>query len=441
MAQSVKILSIRLLLVMCLSSIVRAACPVGDLNGDCYVDSLDLQIFAEQWLTAPAQDSPAPPVDLNADSRVDMADFALAATNWCKAGIALVINEFSASNSSLITDPQGQYDDWIEIYNAGDKAIDLGGMYLTDDLDQPTRWRIPYNNPAATTVPAGGYLLIWADGDAGQPGLHANFRIDADGEELGLFAADGITLTDSVVFDHQTADISYGRYPDASCHWRLMASPTPGLANVSLYLGFVEDVEFSRDSCLCHAPLSVAMSTKTEGAVIYYTLDGSSPYSYARGIPMGTVYSAPITIPRTTTVKVVAFKRGWRPTDVVTRRYVFLDSDVQSFSSNLPIVVVDTLGKAPGQGEETPAFACFIDTTSQARARITDKADLVCNAGINIRGKSSAGFPKKQYHLETWDEYDQDSDLSVFGFPAESDWVLQAQYSDKSLMRNFLPYT
>ncbi len=421
MAQSVKICSKYLFFILCLSGIVRAACPVGDLNGDCYVDSLDLQIFAEQWLTAPAQDSAEVAVDLNADSRVDMADFALAATNWCKAGIALVINEFCASNSNLIADPQGQYDDWIEIHNASNEAMNVGGMYLTDDVAQPTRWRIPTNNPTTTTIPAGGYLLIWADGDMGQPGLHANFQLDAGGEELGLFAADGVALIDSVVFDSQTADISYGRYPDASCHWRLMASPTPGDANVSVYQGIVAEVEFSHDNCLCYAPISVAMTTKTEGAFIYYTLDGSSPYSYARGVPMGTGYGAPVTISKATTLKVVAWKPGWKPTDVQTRRYVFLGGDVQSFSSNLPIVVIDTLGKAPGQGEETPAFACFIDTTSQGRARITDKPDLVSNAGINIRGKSSSGFPKKQYHLETRDEYDRDSDVSVLGFPAESD--------------------
>jgi hypothetical protein len=423
-------------LILFWTTAVRAACPVGDLNGDCQVNSLDLAVLAEHWLTAPDL-----PTDLTGDSSIDMADFAVLAKGWCKSGMALAINELSASNSSCITDPQGEYDDWIEICNPGNKAINIGGMYLSDDLSDPTKWRIPADNPLSTTVAANGYLLIWADGDTGDAGLHANFRLDAAGEELTLFDIDGRTLIDNVVFDHQIPDISYGRYPDASPHWRLMAFPTPGSPNIGIYQGFVANVEFSRDSGLAHAPFSVTLATETEGATIYYTLDGSNPYSYARGIPIGATYTGPITISRTTTVKVMAWKPGWKPSDVQTRRYVFLASDVQSFSSNLPIVIIDTLGKAPGQGEETPAFACFIDTTSQGRARITDKADLVCNAGINIRGKSSAGFPKKQYHLETRDEYDQDSDVSIFGFPAESDWVIQAQYSDKSLMRNFLPYT
>ncbi len=76
-----------------------------------------------------------------------------------------------ASNNNSIKDPQGQYDDWIEIYNYGSDAIDIGGMHLTDNLSIPTKWRIRIN----TTIPAGGYLLIWADNDTADPGLHTNF--------------------------------------------------------------------------------------------------------------------------------------------------------------------------------------------------------------------------------------------------------------------------
>ncbi|MHC4586750.1 MAG: lamin tail domain-containing protein, partial [Planctomycetota bacterium] len=75
------------------------------------------------------------------------------------AQIPLVINEFMASNSSSARDPQGQYDDWIEIYNYGSVAIDIGGFYLTDNPAVPTKWRIPDTNPAVTTIGAGGYLL------------------------------------------------------------------------------------------------------------------------------------------------------------------------------------------------------------------------------------------------------------------------------------------
>ncbi|MFZ2147039.1 MAG: CotH kinase family protein, partial [Sedimentisphaerales bacterium] len=373
--------------------------------------------------------------------------------------VPLVINEFMASNSSCIQDPQGQYDDWVEIYNYGTDAIDIAGMYLTDNLSVPTKWRIPDGNPAAmdlaipagTIIPAGGFLLIWADSDTPQgvpmtadAGLHANFKLSADGEEIGLFDIDGSTLIDGVVFLEQTADISYGRYPDANDVWRFIATPTPGAENTGGYLGLVTDPEFSRGHGFYTAPFSVTIATETENAVIYYTLDGSEPYNTSgRGRhPGGIVYTNPIPITMTTHLRVKAIKPGWKPSNIETQSYIFLEPDAKDFSSNLPIAVIDTFGEFVGQTTQTQTltFAGFIDTTNRGRAKITNLPDFVGRAGLNIRGKSSAGFAKKQYHFETLDEYDGDKDVSILGFPAESDWVLQAPYSDKSLMRNFLAY-
>ena len=108
--------------------------------------------------------------------------------------VPIAINEILASNSSIVFDPQFQYDDWVELYNAGDTAVDVGGMHLTDDLAQPTKWQIPAGAPALTTIPAHGYLLIWADGDVSSPGLHASFRLNNDGEAIALVAADAATV-------------------------------------------------------------------------------------------------------------------------------------------------------------------------------------------------------------------------------------------------------
>ena len=114
-------------------------------------------------------------------------------------------------------------------------------MYLTDNLSVPTMWQLP----VPTAVPARGHLLIWADDDISDAGLHANFKLDADGEEIGLFDHDGITLIDSIVYPEQTTNISYGRYPDASEELRFFPSPTPGSANSDAYLGEVESLKFS----------------------------------------------------------------------------------------------------------------------------------------------------------------------------------------------------
>jgi hypothetical protein len=146
----------------------------------------------------------------------------------------LVINEFMAQNDGFIRDPQGDYDDWddwIEIYNYGDNAINMGGLYLTDDLSVPGGWRIPDNNPAATTIGPRGYLLIWADGETNEGTLHANFKLSAGGEQIGLFETDGITPIDSVTFGSQAEGSSSARLPDGSDNWQVLRSPTPGWSN------------------------------------------------------------------------------------------------------------------------------------------------------------------------------------------------------------------
>jgi hypothetical protein len=347
------------------------------------------------------------------------------------AETSLVINEFMASNNNCIRDPQGQYDDWIEIHNCGEEAIDVGGMYLTDNLSAPTKWRIPANNPAATTIPSGGYLLIWADGDTTDAGLHANYKLDADGEEIGLFDCDGVTLIDSIIFSEQNSDISYGRYPDAGDNWQLFASPSPGAQNAGVYQGLVADVEFSHESGFYNSTISVTIACETEGASIYYSIDGTEP-----DIP----YMSAIVISQTTTLRAIATKADWKPSKIVTQAYIFLGPDVLNFSSNLPIAIVDTFGRGISQNIQTLSFAGFIDTSTNGRARITDKHEFIGRTGINVRGKTSASWPKKQYHMETWDEYDDDKDVSILGFPPESDWILQGPYSDKSLMRNALSY-
>jgi len=245
--------------------------------------------------------------------------------------IPLVINELMASNSNVIPDPQGQYDDWIEIYNFGIEAIDIGGMYLTDNLSDAIKWRIPMGNPAVTTISAGGYLVIWADNDTTDAGLHANFKLSTDGEEIGLFDSDGITLIDSIIFDDQTADVSYGRYPDAGDSWQTFESPSPGTQNISAYLGEVAEAEFSHDRGFYVTPFSLTIATETEGADIYYTLDGSEPYdldSNGRS-PNGIVYTGPIPMNKTTYLRARAVKPGLKPSEINTQTFIFLDDVLQ----------------------------------------------------------------------------------------------------------------
>ncbi|MFC1792997.1 lamin tail domain-containing protein, partial [Planctomycetota bacterium] len=295
---------------------------LGDLDGNNKVNWQDLVLFSAQWL-GPERS----PADLNARDGINMADFAILAENWLEGeGAILVINELLARNDLGATDPQGEHDDWIEIYNSGEEAINIGGMYLTDNLSEPTKWRIPNDNFSTTTISPGGYLLVWADNDTTDAGLHASFELDTDaGDEIGLFDTDGTTLLDSVAFSDQTPDVSYGRDPDATSNL-VTLHPTPGISNNGSYLAVVADTKFSHDRGFYDVPFDVQITCETPGAIIRYTIDGSTPT-----MSHGLIYNpaSPITISTTTCLRAMAFIPGWKSTNVDTHTYIFLDDVIK----------------------------------------------------------------------------------------------------------------
>ncbi len=144
----------------------------------------------------------------------------------------LMINEWMALNQSTVADPaDGRFDDWIELYHPGLPTGDLTGWFLSDDPEDPFKFQIP----AGFEVPAGGYLMVWADGEPAQndplvrPDLHVPFKLSAEGESLLLSAPDG-TLIDRVDFGRQSPDKTMGRI---GAEVYALASPSPGATNGS----------------------------------------------------------------------------------------------------------------------------------------------------------------------------------------------------------------
>jgi spore coat protein CotH len=140
----------------------------------------------------------------------------------------LFINELLASNATVNQDEAGQYDDWVELYNGGAEAIALGGKFLTDNLSNHTKWMFP-----TVSIDPGGFLLVWCDDDPTQGPLHATFKLDAAGEQIGLFETleNGNVPIDTLSFGPQETDRSYGRLPDGEDSWVVFPTPTPGEPN------------------------------------------------------------------------------------------------------------------------------------------------------------------------------------------------------------------
>lgn len=166
-----------------------------------------------------------------APARAEEATFSYRVTTSAGTESPVALNELMADNESALADPQGDHDDWIELHNLSGEAVDLTGHYLSDNPDNPRKW--PF--PDRTTIAAGDYLIVWADEDGRDtPGLHANFKLAAGGEQVLLVGPDAQfnPLLDSVTFGALDADQSFGRSAADPATWQIM-SPTPGAANRS----------------------------------------------------------------------------------------------------------------------------------------------------------------------------------------------------------------
>ena len=145
----------------------------------------------------------------------------------------LVINEFMASNDGTIADSNGDYHDWIELYNASNSPITLGDYALSDDLSNPTKFELPN-----TVLASGDFVLFWASSSAQNDPYHAPFKLSKSGEEVALFfdptgAADTV---DYISYSAQTTDVSFGRSYDASPNWITFTTATPDASNGMLDL-------------------------------------------------------------------------------------------------------------------------------------------------------------------------------------------------------------
>jgi len=143
--------------------------------------------------------------------------------------LGVVINELMSDNESIIQDPQDQFDPWIELFNLTDEEVSLDGVLLTNDLDEEDMWAFP----EGSVIEAGGHLLIWADGDVDDDGLHTSFNLSPDGGVIGLFISeeDEFIQIDAIEYGEQRVDWSFGRIEDGENEWVEFVNPTPGESN------------------------------------------------------------------------------------------------------------------------------------------------------------------------------------------------------------------
>ena len=232
------------------------------------------------------------------------------------------ISEFQAAGSTL-TDEDNTTQDWIELRNPNPYWLDLAGYRLTDDAANPALWTFP----AGARIAPNSQIVVFASlKNRTNPAanLHTNFSLNSAGEYLALISPAGSVIRAfAPAFPAQVSGVSYGFAPGGGAAGYFRPA-TPRAPNGTAYLGLVDDTSFSVDRGFYDAPIDVAISCATPGAQIRFTLDGSAPSAST-----GNIYSTPVHITGTTTLRAAAFVAGWAPSNVDTHTYIFTAQVIQ----------------------------------------------------------------------------------------------------------------
>ncbi len=303
-------------------------------------------------------------------NRVTLFNPTPGATNVAR-NINVFVNEWMASNTNYLSDPADQdFDDWFELYNAGDLPVDLGGYFLTDNLANGNQFMIPTNGQYV--IPPQGFLLVWADNEPSQntpdrPDLHASFQLSRTGEAIGLFAPDGQTRIDAVTFGEQTNNVSQGRFADGAASLYFMTTPTPRGANT-----------IGASGNTAPSLASIANSTITLGQTVTFTAEGVDFDSPAQAL----FYSLDAGAPAGATIGAASGQFTWTPsplqapsTNVITVRVT--DNGIPALSASRTLTIAVRMPPQIGVVQTGPGLlALTFDTIAGREYRVDYKTNL-----------------------------------------------------------------
>lgn len=225
-----------------------------------------------------------------------------------------------------ITDEDGDYSDWIELFNLHQDSIDLSGYGISDDSLNPFKWVIPH-----VKISPQDHLLIFAsDKNKTSSYLHTNFKLSSDGETVVITNPEGITI-DKINFGKLGSDVSYGRQPDGSDSLSLFQDATPGDSNTSpAYFGITDVPQVSHEAGFYNSSVIVTLISGSVYDNIYFTLDGSEPNENSQ------LYIDSIIIDNTKVLRARAYRTGFIPSKTATNTYFI------NFSRTLPVISLST---------------------------------------------------------------------------------------------------
>ena len=193
-------------------------------------------------------------------------------------GSPIRINEVLADNDSVDQDQAGEFEDWIEVHNTSNAAIDISGYYLTDQFDDPKKYRFPANS----VIAAGGFARIWCDEEPGEGPDHADFKLTKGGEQVALYGTDagGLLMKDALVFGEQKSDRSYGFVPDGGREPYHIYTPRGGQAVTGSGLGDATRYDKRRTGSPADFDLKAGGLARS-GKIFSFNLSGGTPNGVA----------------------------------------------------------------------------------------------------------------------------------------------------------------
>ena len=314
---------------------------------------------------------------------------------------AIVINEICAKNTSYAA-ADGNFYDWIELYNPTGNAVNLSGYGLTDKESNPFKFTFPDN----TILNGGERLVVFCDSNLSELNgqLAAPMGLSTDGETVILSDKNG-NVVDTLTFGVMETNVTYGRVPDGSSEFAFM-SMTPGAANQKNNIIDVDVAEpvFSQPSGFYDSGFSLSLNVP-QGTTVYYTLDGSTPTTSS------TLYSSPIQISDISSSENVLSAI----TDIVPSGMMGGGATAPNEPVDKAMIVNAIAVDSDGNVSDTVTGAYFIGYNSRASyykdlkviSIVTDKENLFDNEkGIYVLGKTFEDWknsPEYSQMAQTWE--------------------------------------
>jgi hypothetical protein len=389
------------------------------------------------------------------------------------------ISEFMASNTRTLADENGDYSDWIEIYNPNPGTVNLDGWYLTDSTNNLGKWRFP-----ATNIAGGGFVVVFAsEKDRRVPGsrLHTNFRLSAEGEYLALIKDDGTTIASEFrpAFPPQVPDVSYGfvqfgepPFLNATSNSVYFTRPTPGAANaggtqtpgpVILNVQHTPNVPLENDDLLVTA--QVLPSFYSIGTVVmrYRIMFGNEVAAqmfddgtHGDTIANDGIFAAVIPASASTTGQMIRYYIA--ATDVnsgvsrwplytdpgSTAQYLGTVVNPNYVTSSIPIIHLFAPPNILQPGPNTSGIGADSQAGSRGVSVFYD-GEFYDNIYVSLRGNTTAGYPKKSHRFEFNHEHLFRHPGVGFGWPEKPGprirrTSFEADYPDPTYMRQGMSF-